>query len=181
MEGPAVTDVLLDTGWSQTLVKSDLVPTTKRVEGDAVTIRCAHGDTVLYPLANVGLVVDGIPLAEDSGQMPPHALEISAEELQRLQKEDDTLVAVNTAADGDPSTAGVGFFRRDGLLYRRWQPPGQNSEALVVEQLVLPQACQPTSGHLGRDKTARRVLQWFYWPTLFRDMANYCKHCTDCQ
>ena len=62
MEGPAVTDVLLDTGWSQTLVKSDLVPTTKRVEGDAVTIRCAHGDTVLYPLANVELVVDGIPL-----------------------------------------------------------------------------------------------------------------------
>ena len=28
----------------------------------AVTIRCAHGDTVLYPLAEVEMVVDGIPL-----------------------------------------------------------------------------------------------------------------------
>ena len=62
MEGQAVTDVLLDTGCSQTLVKSELVPTTKQVEGDVVTIHCAHGDTVLYPLANVELVVDGIPL-----------------------------------------------------------------------------------------------------------------------
>ena len=320
VEGQAVTGVLLDTGCSQTLVKSDLVPTAKRVEGDAVTIRCAHGDTVLYPLANVELVVDGIPLqveaavsdtlpvsvllgtdvpeldtllekqvagavpervkdalvvttraqarrreadnviqlqreaetgaqvtptttpasgpdetanadfegdimigsnfssdfftpgrmrprlsrrekrlaqhqyatahqgADDSGQMPLHALEISAGELQRLQKEDDTLVAANNAADGDPSTAGVGFFRRDGLLYRRWQLPGQDSEALAVEQLVLPQACRPTvlalahtiplAGHLGSDKITRRVLQRFYWPTLFRDVANYCKHCT---
>ena len=107
-----------------------------------------------------------------------------------MQK-DDSLVAVNKAADGGPSTAGVGFFRRDGLLYRRWQPPGQDSELLVVEQLVLPQACQPTvlalahtiplAGHLGRDKTARRVLQRFYWPTLFCDVADYCKHCADCQ
>ena len=62
VEGQAVTDILLDTGCSQTLVKSDLVPTAKRVEGDAVTIRCAHGDTVLYPLAEVEMVVDGIPL-----------------------------------------------------------------------------------------------------------------------
>ena len=30
--------------------------------GDAVTIRCAHGDTVLYPLAALELVVDGISI-----------------------------------------------------------------------------------------------------------------------
>ena len=60
VEGQAVTDVLLDTGCSQTLVRSDLVPAAKRVEGDAVTIRCAHGDTVLYPLAEVTMTVDGI-------------------------------------------------------------------------------------------------------------------------
>ena len=66
MEGQAVTDNLLDTGCSQTLMKSELVPTTKRVEGDAVTIRCAHGDTgdtVLYPLANVELVSDTLPVS----------------------------------------------------------------------------------------------------------------------
>ena len=62
VEGQAVTDILLDTRCSQTLVKSDLVPTAKRVEGDAVTIRFAYGDTVLYPLPEVEMVVDGIPL-----------------------------------------------------------------------------------------------------------------------
>ena len=30
--------------------------------GDAVTIRCAHGDTVLYPLAALELEVDGISI-----------------------------------------------------------------------------------------------------------------------
>ena len=60
-----------------------------------------------------------------------------------------------------------------------------------MEQLDLPQVCRPTvlalahtiplAGHLGRDKTARRVLQRFYWPALFRDMADYCKRCADCQ
>ena len=66
-----------------------------------------------------------------------------------------------------------------------------DSELLVVEQLDLPQVCRPTvlalahtiplAGHLGRDKTARSVLQRFYWPTLFRDVADYCKRCADCQ
>ncbi len=38
------------------------MPAAKVVEGDAVAIRCAHGDTVLYPMALVAMVVDGIPL-----------------------------------------------------------------------------------------------------------------------
>lgn len=64
VEGQPVSDILLDTGCSQTLVRSDLVPDKKLVEGDAVTIRCAHGDTVLYPIAKVGMVVDGMHLQE---------------------------------------------------------------------------------------------------------------------
>ena len=62
VDGHTVTDILLDTGCSQTVVRSDLVLAEKRIEGDAITIRCAHGDTVLYPIAEVEVVVDGIPL-----------------------------------------------------------------------------------------------------------------------
>ena len=36
-----------------------LVPEDKLLPGKAVAIRCAHGDTVLYPLAKVHLEVDG--------------------------------------------------------------------------------------------------------------------------
>ena len=44
---------VLDTGCKRTMVRQDLVPQEKILEGDVATIRCAHGDTVLYPLANI--------------------------------------------------------------------------------------------------------------------------------
>ena len=59
VEGRYVRDIVLDTGCSRTLVRGDLVPSQKMQEGDVVTIRCAHGDTVLYPLAEVKMEVDG--------------------------------------------------------------------------------------------------------------------------
>ena len=57
VEGRYVSDILLDTGCSRTLVRRDLVPSKNMQEGDVVTIRCAHGDTVLYPLADVKVEV----------------------------------------------------------------------------------------------------------------------------
>ena len=39
----------------------------------------------------------------------------------------------------------------------------------------------PLAGHLGKTKTASRILQRFYWPTLFKDVGTYCKSCTECQ
>ena len=41
--------------------------------------------------------------------------------------------------------------------------------------------CIPLAGHLGRNKTTSRVLQWFYWPTLFRDIKQFCTCCETCQ
>ena len=49
----------MDTGSSRTLIRRDLVPREKLLEGRAITICCAHGDTVLYPLAKVNLEVSG--------------------------------------------------------------------------------------------------------------------------
>jgi hypothetical protein len=34
---------------------------------------------------------------------------------------------------------------------------------------------------MGRDKTAKRILYRFYWPTPFRDIAEYCRTCPECQ
>jgi predicted aspartyl protease len=59
VEGREVGDILLDTGCSRTLVREDLVPAKKFLAGEAVAIRCAHGDTVLYPLAEVEIEVGG--------------------------------------------------------------------------------------------------------------------------
>ena len=35
-------------------------------EGGAVAIRCAHGDTVLYPLAKISLEVEGHPITVEA-------------------------------------------------------------------------------------------------------------------
>eukprot|EP00731_Ephydatia_muelleri_P003365 Em0001g3365a len=45
VEGNKVEDIVLDTGCSRTMIRRDLVPTTKILD-DAVTVQCAHGDTV---------------------------------------------------------------------------------------------------------------------------------------
>ena len=60
-----------------------------------------------------------------------------------------------------------------------------------MEQLVLPTQCRkavlqlahsiPLAGHLGRNKTVHRILQRFYWPTVYKDAADYCKACPECQ
>ena len=278
IEGTLVGDVLLDTGCTRTLVRRELVP-EEMLQGGSVAVRCAHGDTVLYPLAEVELEMDGrslqveaavsnglpvsmllgtdVPvlaellegelrdkkLAErsvsveeamlvttrawdkqqaeegkerqekqiqsgvqaktlgaldradagptdeqegpnwmecldeelfdcdvvrerprktqsatheerrrrwqeraaedemegewsDPGEdateeswtgepedpMVAHPLDIPKAELQRLQDRDETLKAVREAEDGHPSSAVVGFFRRDGLVYCRWTP-----------------------------------------------------------
>jgi len=95
-------------------------------------------------------------------------LEVTAEELWSLQKGDGTLEAVRKAASGEACLGGIGFFKRDGLLFRRWTPPGPASEEIVVEQLVLPKQCRqtmlrlaheiPLAGHMGKKtKTARRI------------------------
>ena len=305
VEGRPVDKILLDTGCSRTLVHQELVPRDRLLEGEAVAIRCAHGDTVLYPVALLQVAVgtkimevraavsETLPvdvlLGTDVPELPnllrtdyhadamvvvtraqgrqmlaeeedthqkecesgaastsieevgewmsnleddlfrgrtrtqrsraqkreerrsyarvmaeedasavddgpsekgSHPLDISADQLRTLQSSDMTLEAVQRAADGQPCSAGVGFFRKDGLLYRRWAPPGRDEE-MATEQLVLPTQCRktvlevahdiPLSGHLGKGKTAQRILQRFYWPTLYRDVAEHCRTCEVCQ
>ena len=97
--------------------------------------------------------------------------------LRTLQKEDVMLQKIRDAADGHTNSAGVGFFWQDGLL---WVPPGRPEED-GLEQLVLPKKCRRAVGSCsGKEKTGRRILKRFYWPTLYRDVE-FCQSCTSCQ
>ena len=62
VQGVEVTDILLDTGCTQTMVRRDLVPQDQLIEGEAATIRCVHGDNMLYPLADVTINIEGLNL-----------------------------------------------------------------------------------------------------------------------
>ena len=50
---------MLDTGCSRTMVRGNLVPGEKLLEGRCAVVCCAHGDTVVYPMAQICLEVDG--------------------------------------------------------------------------------------------------------------------------
>ena len=58
--GTQVNDVVLDTGCAHTIVHRTLVPEDRHLPGQAITLRCVHGDTVLYPLAEVEIEVSGV-------------------------------------------------------------------------------------------------------------------------
>ena len=64
----------------------------------------------------------------------------------------------------------------------------RQTHEMNYDQLVLPKIYRqgvleiahsiPMAGHLGKDKTAQWILRRFYWPTLFRDVAEYVRSCT---
>lgn len=51
-------DIVVDTGAGKTLVRGDLVTPDDIIDGE-VTIQCAHGDAITYPLAAVKIAVSG--------------------------------------------------------------------------------------------------------------------------
>ena len=73
--------------------------------------------------------------------------------------------------------------------YHLWKLKHQRKK--IVEQLLLSKqyhqvVCKlahtfSLAGHLGSNKTAKRITKHFYWPTVFCDVADYCKSCPECQ
>ena len=87
-----------------------------------------------------------------------HALELSAGELKTLQDADTSLDMPKKAADGHPNSAGAGFMKNE-LLYRRWNPPGQEDPSMAVEQLVLPLQCRKEVLRLAHNIPSRATWE----------------------
>lgn len=86
----------------------------------------------------------------------------------------------------------VGYFLRNGVLMRKWQPYVHVEGAkLPVTQIVVPEQLRieilklahagGMAGHLGIKKTYDRILQNFFWPRLKTDIKRFCKTCQVCQ
>ena len=108
-------------------------------------------------------------------------------ELREQQSMDPSLEEVRRLAQAKQ----FGFFFHNGLMYRQWSPPGRCGSRFEVEQLGLPvkfrplvmdlSHCIPLASHLGWNKTTSRILQRFYWPTLYRDVKDFCRRYERCQ
>ena len=300
IEGVRVDDIVLDTGCAYTMIRRDFVPPEKLLPGSTVSLRCAHGDVVTYPLATMTIEIGGLELpvtvavadrlpvsallgtdvsalgqlinqeppepagamvmtraqtkaqeqselqarqkqdqsqvtsspvtpiapfasfdnnlfrqprdrhsqtrrekrnerhrhglirAKDPPKRPPTAMTgvgVDRATLQQLQETDESLSCIRDALD-QPSQP---FVKKDGLLFRQWEPRWSrvSGELGPVMQFVLPKDCRqsalelahsiPLSGHLGRKKTYARLAQRFFWPSMSREVAEYCRSCEACQ
>eukprot|EP00731_Ephydatia_muelleri_P034853 Em0081g18a len=243
------------------MVRGDLVPGERLLEGRCAVVRCAHGDTVVYPMAQICLEVDGhkintaaavsntLPMAvllgtdvpelltllncrtlrgkvetseafattraasrrrveeereqarreKSSGvqpkpvlaEQPKESWDLGAEldeaifqggrqrptqtrsqkrqkrqehSRRKLQETDPTLSALRKVSGREVDSGGggsdVSVVVKNGLMYR------------VVIELAHS---IPLAGHMGRNKTIGRILQRFYWPTVYKDVAEFCK------
>ena len=76
---------------------------------------------------------------------------------------------------------------------RKWRPPDvpAEDEWAVKYQIVVPKSHRqeilslahetPLAGHMGINKTYEKILNYFYWPNVRKDVAEFCRSCHACQ
>jgi len=137
----------------------------------------------------------GIPVQEVVGHIalcqptkPDPNLPVSWDEIGRAQKLDSSLQTLWESAkqtNTDPSR--VAYIVENDYLFRRVP----DKQLGYTNQLVIPASLReaflqfahanPLSGHLGRMKTLRRLLDNVYWPEIRKDVWSFCKVCKTCQ
>ncbi len=114
--------------------------------------------------------------------------EIVDEDFKKLQQEDPTLSSCFSSVKSDDEAreamreGDVCFVINNEKLYR----VSADTEQLVVPKTLRAKVLHlghsiPWSGHLGREKTEKRILQRFYWPGFSKDIAEYSRSCPECQ
>ena len=146
---------------SQTLVKNDLLVKEKNVP---------H---VQFPL-------------------PAFPFSVSKAELVQEQQGDAALTELfqQVRPVEEMESVAHGYFLEDDLLVRKWLPQGERFVGDAIFQIVVPSklrdgilktAHDMGAGHVGVRKTYDKVLRYFYWPRLKKDISAYIRTCHTCQ
>ena len=130
-----------------------------------------------------------------------NCLQFDKHTLINLQQSDDSLQGIRDRLvhKSELDKHRVCFYVDDGLIMRKWQRKSDNvnqetttsRQHDTAHQIVLPQKCRlevlqlahdaMLAGHLGVFKTKDRILSHFYWPGIFKQVADYCRSCPVCQ
>ncbi|XP_071490086.1 uncharacterized protein [Diadema antillarum] len=126
----------------------------------------------------------------DSRSRGHSQLDIGVTELIQAQQEDAGLKSIWEKVEEEDGNRKCYFYVDKGVLMRKWSGANQ-AQGEGYRQIVVPKQYRGkllhiahdnlTAGHLGVGKTQQRLMQNFYWPGIFRDVAEFCKTCGPCQ
>ena len=122
----------------------------------------------------------------------------NTEDKQKLidkQNHDQTLTSLfdRVVPKEEIELLSVCYYLDEGLLMRKWRPPEAPADHEWEEhhQIVLPVEYRkdvlkyaheiPMAGHLGIKKSKDRILQYFFWPNLDKQVKEFCNSCHTCQ
>ena len=105
----------------------------------------------------------------------------SRDELVKALHEDHSLHSIRKLADREEN----GYKWEEGLLMKyQLDPLGKLCRKMCVPKpfrdkcMVL---AHDQFGHRGKNKVAQDLARLFYWPSLWRDVAEHCRTCKICQ
>ncbi|KAL8605940.1 hypothetical protein ACOMHN_024764 [Nucella lapillus] len=117
-------------------------------------------------------------------------MEVTTDKLIELQREDPSLDSCAARAEHGVKTrhrrGEFKFVRDNGVLVRKFQDPRWKLTQICVPKSLRANLLQlahdmPMGGHLGTNKTLKRLHKDFYWPGLTADVKMYCRSCPVCQ
>ena len=81
------------------------------------------------------------------------------------------------------------YLDANGILCHLWSTGKRRVKSLCTQVVIPSSLCHellvalhddPTSGHLGPDKTYEKVRLQYYWPGMYKDVEHWCHSCVDC-
>ena len=119
-------------------------------------------------------------------------LSLRREDLIIAQREDEDLKVLFTQCSDEAvdDLCKEQFVLRNDVLHRLSRPITASSHE-ILDQIVVPCSLREKvislahenmmSGHLGVNKTFKKVSNYFYWPSMRREVKKYVNSCHECQ
>ena len=170
-------------------------PVTDLILGNLPGVRTATGGKSGSIIHEEAMVTTRAQAKVDQAPAKPvkipqiDGLNVTPQELIELQKLDTSLEKAFGQVrpqEGTLDSHSHCFVLREGILTRIYQNDDGKVYQIEVpkklRQTVLQVAHDlPMSGHFGVRRTLSRVLTHFHWPTVRKDVTEYCLSCDPCQ
>lgn len=119
-----------------------------------------------------------------------YPLTVSRDELSREEQSDEMLNPQykQVVDNAEIQNRAQGYFIKEGVLLRKWSPHAGDCIGDPIVQVVVPIKFQPLvfktahnrlAGHAGIKKTYDRILRYFYWPCIKKDVAMHASSPTN--